>query len=187
MASRTSRSSLTVGLNRCIHDDKSIKDAVVPWVAAMTKPNCEAVAEENLRRQGFACYVPRFQQRYPNKKTQIRPLFPRYIFIYIERAWYCLRGTRGITHVIMGESGPQPIPANEIEKLRARQDKKGYINLEPRPKFLPGEALRAKEGPLAGCLMVYDGMSAHERVKVLVSILGRKVPAEIDEKVLVAA
>jgi len=30
-------------------------------------------------------------------------------------------------------------------------------------------------------------MSAHERVKVLVSILGRKVPAEIDEKVLVAA
>lgn len=153
----------------------------------MTKPNCEALASTNLARQGYEHYCPRFRVERPQKSALIRPLFPRYMFILIERTWYSIRGTRGISTVLMNEGGPQYLPDTIIESLRRREGSDGLVNLTPPPRFLPGDAVKTPEGPLAGHLMIYEGMSAKDRVNVLIEMLGRKTRVEVPESELVAA
>lgn len=155
----------------------------------MTRPNQESIAAENLRRQAYEHYCPKYLQM-PKKQGQkptVRPLFPRYIFVFIEHVWYTLLGTRGISRVLMGDQAPQTIPATIIDALRLREDRQGLVSLEQPPKFLPGMKVKASEGPFAGYALVYDGMTSKERVRVLMDLLGRKVPMEVDESVLVAA
>ena len=53
------------------------------WLLAYTKPRQEALAEENLRRQGFEVLCPqlRVQKLRRRKWTWVEePLFPRYLF-----------------------------------------------------------------------------------------------------------
>jgi len=156
----------------------------------MTKPNSEAIAAQNLMRQGYEPYYPRCLQankKHPSQAPSIVPLFPRYIFILVFGTWYPIRSTRGITRPLMGEDGPQIIPTLEIEQLRKREDQRGLIRLSPPSEFTPGDKVKATSGPFDGQLMVYEGMTARERCQVLADWLGRKVRVELDENVLVAA
>jgi transcriptional antiterminator RfaH len=158
----------------------------MPWIVAMTKPNSEAIAAKNLLRQGYEPYYPRCLQAKKNHPCEI-PLFPRYIFIMVFGTWYPIRSTRGITRLLMGESGPQIIPADQIATLRSRENDRGLIQLLPKSSFSSGDKVKASSGPFEGQLMVYEEMTARERCRVLADWLGQKVRVEIDEKVLVAA
>ncbi len=153
----------------------------------MTKPNSEAIASHNLLRQGFEPYWPRFLLKRPNKPPVIRPLFPRYMFVLIDQAWYSVKGTRGVSTVLLGDDGPCYLSADVIADLKGRENKAGLVQLAPKPKFLNGTAVKTNSGPFAGHPMLYDGMIARDRVKVLVELMGRKVSIEIDEKTLLAA
>lgn len=152
----------------------------------MTKPNFEATAAEHLRRQGYEYYYPRHLVKRPNQVPVIRPLFPRYIFILIDQIWYSITGTRGISKVLMGDVTPQILPAAAVEGLR-RREVKGLVTLAQPPKFIAGARLRAKSGPLAGQLLIYEGMSAHDCCRVLFQAMGRDCRVELPEKLLIAA
>lgn len=155
----------------------------------MTKPNCEAIAVENLLQQGYGCYFPRFKALDRTNSVVKKPLFPRYIFALIDTIWYSIRGTRGVSHLLMGDKGPAVVPARVIEAIKAKEDPEGFIILGNKPlveKFAKGEHVKAMEGPLAGVELIYQGMKAHERVSVLASLLGREVQVTIEEKLLVA-
>ena len=57
------------------------------WYAVFCKPRQEAVAEENLQRQGFHVYLPRTRIRHRRRGqwvNAIEALFPRYVFILID-------------------------------------------------------------------------------------------------------
>lgn len=157
------------------------------WCVVVTKPNHEAIAAVNLQRQGFSYYYPRFKfQKSGSHSPVVRPLFPRYMFVFIEEVWRSITGTRGISYVLMGEGGPQTLPDSAIKKMKDREIG-GLYQLVAPPKFQPGEAVKATEGPLMGLPLIYEGMTSHERVRVLMDLLGRKVPVTIEEKLLVAA
>lgn len=157
------------------------------WIVGITKPNSEPIAKENLLRQGFDCYYPLYEQRLPNKPPRIRPLFPRYVFILIDRVWYCLRNTRGMASILMGEGGPGQVPTSIIDNLRGRENEKGLYQLARKSKFQVGDKLKALKGPFTGSLCVYEGMSPHDRVNVLMDMLGMKVSVELEESALAAA
>jgi transcriptional antiterminator RfaH len=162
---------------------------VSAWVVVVTKPNCEGMAAENLLQQGYGCYFPKFLAVQKNKQVVKKPLFPRYIFARIEQLWYSLRSTRGVSHVLMNESGPAQVPASVIEALKKREDGSGFIVLgkdKAPERFSKGSPVRASEGPLAGLDLIYDGMRDHDRVRVLATLLGRKVPVDVAEKILMA-
>lgn len=156
------------------------------WIVAMTKPNSEQIAAVNLTRQSFENYYPKFLETKPNKLSIIKPLFPRYIFIFVRDVWYSIRGTRGISYVLNGDDGPQVIPTNIINNLKGNEDRNGLVRLTPKPKFIEGQSVKAIEGPFVGHAMVYEGMAPHDRVNVLISMLGREVRTEIEDRVLVA-
>jgi transcriptional antiterminator RfaH len=162
----------------------------MPYAVVMTKPNHEAIAATNLQRQGFDFYYPKFLQKNsknPILKPQIKPLFPRYIFVFIGQAWRPLNGTRGISYVLMGEEGPQLIPDKIIELIKSREDKSGLFQLTQPPKFTLGAKVKTQEGPLAGLSLIYEGMAGPDRAKILVELLGRAVRATLEEKLLTAA
>jgi|SRR5882672_9553956 len=160
----------------------------MPWLVGVTKPNQEAVAAENLARQSYAHYYPRIAERKAAKQC-IKPLFPRYIFIDLKPAqdWYPIRNTRGMSYLLMREQGPQEIAGTEIQALFKRHDTKGLVCLPNPAKFQPGVPVKTEAGPLVGLSLIYEGMTAHERCRVLTELLGQKVRVELDEKSLVAA
>lgn len=157
------------------------------WAVVVAKPNSEQIAVFNLERQGYNCYFPRFKIKKPNQKVVIKPLFPRYLFVYISQFWYSIKGTRGVTNILVGHDGPTMVDAGIIEAIKAREGEDGFVMLGAQireEKFKKGQELKTLEGPFAGLSLIYDSMSAHDRVKVLVDMLGRKVPIEVSEKQL---
>lgn len=159
---------------------------MMPWVVAMCRPNHEAIAAVNLSRQGYVNYCPRFATKQVNKPTIIRPLFPRYIFIFIDKFWSSILGTRGISRLLIADNGPATIPTQVIDELKSREVH-GLVSLTTPPKFSPGDHVKTDSGPLVGHLLIYEGQSAHDRVRVLAELLGRKVIIELPEKSLIAA
>ena len=160
------------------------------WSVVMTKPNCENLAVANLKRQGYDTYFPRFAQEIPGKPTSIRPLFPRYLFVVITDKWYSIRGTRGVSYLLLGDDGPAFIPESIISNIKAKENDKGFIVLAKNnsvERFSKGDKVKATDGPLTGIDLIYEGMAPHERVKVLADILGRQVPVLIEEKLLITA
>lgn len=152
----------------------------------MTRPNHEAIAAVNLERQGYVNYCPKFAMKQANKPIVIRPLFPRYIFILIDQLWSSILGTRGISRVLLGDNGPATLPTQVIDELKAREIH-GLVTLTTPSKFHPGDPVKTLSGPLTGHLLVYEGQSVHDRVRVLAELLGRKVVIELPEKSLIAA
>lgn len=159
----------------------------MPWFVCMTKPNHEGIAATNLHRQGFCFYYPRYLHKKPGFDPRIKPLFPRYMFVKLQSVWHSLQGTRGISYLLMGENGPHLLPDTVIEGLQAREDKHGYYQLIPPPRFQRGAKVKAEAGPFMGLPLLYEGMSVHDRVKCLVELMGRSCVVEVPEKVLVAA
>lgn len=156
----------------------------------MAKPNCEAIAALNLERQGYICYFPRFRHKKPDKTVLIKPLFPRYLFVLFDNVWYSMRGTRGVSHVLMGDEGPATIHESVINSLKEREDPEGYIQLGKREceeRFDRNQPVKTLDGPLVGLPLIYEGMASKDRVKVLVDILGRKTVVTVKENSLVAA
>ena len=156
----------------------------------MTKPNCENIAVTNLVQQGFTTYAPRFKQLCPDKKILIKPLFPRYIFALIDDMWWCIRSTRGVSHLLMGNNGPKQVPLTIINTFKSSEDGEGFIVMHPKgvmERFHKGDKIRTTEGPLVDKILIYEGMTSRDRVRVLVSMLGREVPVTLPERTLVAA
>jgi hypothetical protein len=63
------------------------------WVAIVTKPSSEEVAECDLRRVGYRVYLPRYRKllsphgRDRKPQTAMRPLFTGYLFAEDWRGW----------------------------------------------------------------------------------------------------
>ena len=163
------------------------------WYVVQTQPHSEAKAEANLRRQGFATYVPRYLKRRKHaRRVQVvrAPLFPRYLFVQIDvtkQRWRSIFSTVGVSQLICNSEAPTPVPATVVPTLRQREDNSGYIKLERRPAFQPGDRLRVLDGVFGECLGLYDGMADQDRVALLLELLGRKVRVLLDAEAVAAA
>jgi transcriptional antiterminator RfaH len=71
----------------------------------------------------------------------------------------------------MNGVGPAAVPEAVIEDLKARETG-GLIDLPKPAKFRTGDRLRVIHGPFAGHVGLSAGMKPHERVEVLLAILG---------------
>lgn len=153
------------------------------WAVAMTKPQSENIAKTNLERQGYEVYLPKYLIR-AGKELKVRVLFPRYIFVRIVLQWHSVTGTRGITRLIYGTNQkPATISDEVIAAMKAREDKKGYISLPDPPRFIEGQKVRIAKNELFG---LYCGQLPHDRHRVLVELMGRMVPVDVDEADLTA-
>lgn len=149
------------------------------WYAVCCKPRQEAVAEENLQRQGFRVYLPRIrirQRRRGQWIDAVEVLFPRYIFIRVDplrRSTATVRSTRGVVGLVRFGGKPALVPDAVMEALLQREDAATGLHQDNRPLLSAGEPVKLVDGPLAGMEGIFTQHDGHKRVIVLLELLGK--------------
>ncbi len=149
------------------------------WHAVLCKPRREALAEANLRNQGFEVYLPRMVRvrRKAGRWAQvIEPLFPRYMFLNAEdtkRSLAPVRSTLGVSGLVRFCGAPALVPPGVVESLRDAVDPETGCHPYGRAPFAAGERVRFSAGPFAGLEGVFDMESGEARAIVLLELLGK--------------
>ncbi len=171
---------------------QTIDESGSRWYVAQTHPRAEAKAAEQLGRQGFQIYLPRFLKRRRHARrveTVTAPLFLRYLFVSVDMAtqrWLSIQSTIGVARLICNGTAPAVVQDSIVDALKQREDESGLIKLNPRP-FRLGEELRVLDGAFSGTLGMFEGMTDNERVTILLDLLGRKVRVSLDMESVAAA
>jgi transcriptional antiterminator RfaH len=144
------------------------------WCAARLMTQREALALHCLGLAGYLTYCPRLraQRLSHGRRIEIRPLlFPGYCFVFIELQWHAARWAPGTLGLIMAGDGPARVPDAIIAELRSRE-RDGLVDLPKPPALKPGDRVRIIAGPFCDRSALYEGQTAHERVAVLLQLLG---------------
>jgi transcriptional antiterminator RfaH len=163
------------------------------WYVVQTHPHVEAKAAAHLEHQGYSTYLPRYLKRRRHaRRIEIipAPLFPTYLFVMIDmrrQRWRPIQSTIGVSRLVCCGDEPAVLPAAVIDELQSRHNDAGFVQLDLRPKFTPGDKVRIVEGAFAGCLGLYEGMADRDRVAILLDLLGRKVRVVLDGDAIAAA
>lgn len=155
------------------------------WYAVYTRARAEALAQEHLRRQGYKVYLPRHMKRRRHARRTdfvLAPLFPRYLFVAIDRLqqrWRPIISTVGVCDLVRQGDLPAQIPEGLIEELQARQRGGRFDHVAQVRKIKQGDPVRVAAGPFADLVGRFHGMASDERVFVLLDLLGRTVKAQL--------
>jgi transcriptional antiterminator RfaH len=163
------------------------------WFVVQTHPHAEAKAAAHLERQGYSVYLPRYLKRRRHaRRIEIvpAPLFPSYLFVVIDmfsQRWRVIQSTVGVSRLVCSGEEPAVLPAAIINALQSQHNDAGFVQLDLRPRFNPGDRVRIVDGAFAACLGLYEGMADRERIAILLDLLGRKVRVVLDVDAIAAA
>lgn len=155
------------------------------WYAVHTLPFAEKRARAQLENQQFRTFLPQRHKtiRHARKlSTIIAPFFPRYLFVVLDlsrQQWRSVNGTFGVANLVMAGDLPCPVPAGIVESMLAGADADGVLRLQPELKI--GAPVRVAAGPFSEQLGIFDGLDDRGRIRVLLDILGRKVPVRLSK------
>ena len=144
------------------------------WAVARLQPHRERLALHCLGLAGFTVYLPRLRAERVSHGRRIEicpPLFPGYVFVSIELQWSKARYAPGIVSLIMNGAGPAYVPDQVIAGIRAHEVR-GAVELPKSSGFKAGDHVKILGGPFRGRLAIYAGMKSHQRVEVLLALLG---------------
>jgi transcriptional antiterminator NusG len=154
------------------------------WYALYVKSRHEFVTNNELRKKGIESYLPavtKLRQWKDRKKLVDFPLFPGYLFVFINpnpEAFFDVLKTRGVVTFVALEPGyPTPISPEEIGSLKIMIESGREVNLYP--SFKEGTSVRVKRGPLKGAEGILKKMETHYVFHVNIAILGRSVGVKL--------
>jgi transcriptional antiterminator RfaH len=160
------------------------------WYCARTKPKHEHIAAANLRKNlNLEVFHPRLRIERATRRGVVRvsePLFPCYIFFrcLIEEKLGEIQRTSGVSTVVHFAHRIPKIADAVIEELKECFEGEETMTVEDR--LSPGDEVIVAEGAFSGMrAFVLRVMPARKRVQVLLDVLGRPTPAELDENSVV--
>jgi transcriptional antiterminator RfaH len=158
------------------------------WCCAQTEPKREAAATHFLGLAGYSVYCPRLRLVRPWRGRKVEsqpPLFPSYLFVMITTGWWNARWCPGIVRLLANGEMPMVVPDMLIAEIKGRE-RGGLVELPRRDGLRPGEQVRVLSGPFTGHLGLFAGMRPHERVLVLLAVLGGEVRTELAKNAIEA-
>ena len=159
-------------------------DLLKKWFILQFKPNSHRLAERNLHRQGFESFLPLHEvtkHKYNRYVSDLRPLFPGYMFVAFDPEsgpWRQINCTVGVSKLVSFGHQPVPIPLDLISGLMARCNSVG--KLLPPNQFNKGEAVQLLTGPFANYIAKVETIDAEQRVWVLMELMGRVMRISVD-------
>jgi transcriptional antiterminator RfaH len=148
------------------------------WYLIYTKPRREAVAEANLKRQGFNTYLPWLAKPHPRGHTRtasVEPLFPRYLFVEVdtgEQSVAPIRSTFGVSRIVTFGGRLIPVAGDLIEALKQQTAADG-LHRSLNPDFQHGDRINVVSGPFEGLKGIFNVPTGCDRVLILLDILGK--------------
>jgi transcriptional antiterminator RfaH len=159
------------------------------WYVVTSRPRQEAVACDNLFRQGYRAYLPLLtrRKRIRGKWHEVtEPLFPGYLFVALDLTQddiAPIRSTIGARGLVRFGLEYRPMPSGSVEFLQTREVEQGASGPSNSQPFMPGDRVRFNRGPFAGLEAVYQMPRAQDRACLLITLLGRvnAVTAAMDD------
>ena len=168
----------------------AIQNETMAWYCARTKPKHEHIAAANLRRNlTIEVFHPRLRIERATRRGVVQvnePLFPCYIFLrcVIEQSLNEVQRTNGISTVVHFAHRIPTIADSVIAELKECFAGEETMTIEDR--IVPGNEVLIADGAFTGMrAFVLRVMPARRRIQVLLDVLGRPTPAEIDESSVV--
>lgn len=166
---------------------------MLSWHVAQVKPFCEMVAENGLRNKGFQPFNPKVytQKIVRGARTWTeRPYLPGYIFIRFDPVedvtWPTINCVRGI-QTLLYSAHEKPAPIRDVAMAvlldRCNGDRVKAEDIDAALlKVVPiGSDVRVAEGPFEGFVGKVT-WSDRDRVRVVLSLFGRKTPTLLSSK-----
>src|SRR6516225_4521900 len=152
------------------------------WACAQLESNRTKLALHCLDKvAGYEIYNPQLREprhRRGRKIIGVSQLFPGYCFLLIINAWYSARWSPGVVRLVMDGERPAVVPDAVISEIRSRE-RNGYVVL-PKPRGLAlGTRMKVLQGPLQGQIGLLAALRPHERVLVLLQLLGGQQRVEL--------
>lgn len=163
------------------------------WYVVYTHAGAEAKALENLRRQGYTVYLPRYRKRrrHARRVEEVwRPLFPRYLFVAADpvgERWRPVLSTLGVCGLVRSGEAPAEVPPGVVEAIKTGEADGTFDAMAHSGRLADGDAVRILDGPFAELIGRFCGLADGERVIVLLDLLGRQVRAKLPAEVVAAA
>jgi transcriptional antiterminator RfaH len=167
----------------------SMSGEVMYWACARLELRREAVAQHFLRLAGYEVYIPRVREQRLRRNRRVEvvsPLFPAYGFIAIIQGWHSARWSIGVAGIIMDGVQPAKVPDSVIAEIRNRE-RNGAVELAQPPGMKVGDRVRVLGGPLVRFTGLYAGQAPHERVAVLLMLLGGQTRVMLPKSDVAAA
>lgn len=160
-----------------------ITSPTTAWYLVHTKPRQEDVALANLERQGYECYLPQMRiERIRRRKAEVttEPMFPRYLFIRLDssdqgKSWSPIRSTLGVSQLVHFGARAAKVDDTLVHLLRQREQV-----MPAEAMFASGDSVVITDGPFAGIEAIYQTTDAERRAFILLEILSKPVPMQID-------
>ena len=153
------------------------------WYLVQFKRNSHRLAERNLNQQGFKTFLP--LQDFATKSgskflTNIKPLFPGYMFVSIEldkAPWQKINSTLGVSRLICQEGIPKSVPKEIVYGLMSRCDNFG--KLLPPKSLERGDSVILLSGALANVVATVETFDSQNRIWVLMDIMGQITKVQV--------
>lgn len=174
-----------------VHCTPALPQPWLRWFLVFTKASSEQVAAAHLARQGFETYLPRLQRQSLRRTHWVRrivALFPRYVFVRLDvrnQALAPVRSTRGVAGLVRFGEEAAVVPDGVVESLMRRADPDTGLHCLAQSPPRRGANVSIVGGPLAGLDGVFERDTGEERAVILLSLLGRSTPVEVDSTFVV--
>jgi transcriptional antiterminator RfaH len=116
------------------------------------------------------------RSRTGRKIVRTPPLFPGYL-VWVVSGWWNARWSPGVVRLIMDGLMPARVPEAIIGEIKSRE-RRGLIEL-PKLRLEPGMRVKVLQGPLQDHIGMLAALRPHERVLVLLQLLGGQQRVEL--------
>jgi len=160
------------------------------WYCARTKPKHEHIAASNLRKNlELPVFHPRLRVERATQRGVMRviePLFPCYVFVrcVLEEKFGEIQHTVGVSGLVRFGSRIPQVSDEIIEELQEYFSAGSPMMVED--QLSPADEVVIASGVFAGIrAFVLRVMPARMRVQVLLDMLGRPTPVEVDRSAVI--
>lgn len=125
-----------------------------------------------------------FEMRRGKKRTREKRMYPGYIFLNMvldNELQHMITGLPSVIGFLSTGDEPTPLRPDEVRRMLGQVDEAAAMGEQPEIPFKPGDAVQVVDGPFNSFSgFVEEVYPDKMKVKVLVSIFGRKTPLELD-------
>jgi transcriptional antiterminator RfaH len=153
------------------------------WFLLQLKPNGQRLAERNLQRQGFETFLPMHEvteRKSTRFMTDLRPLFPGYMFVGFEpeiAPWHQINSTVGVSRLVSMNGKPQSVPFDIVDGLMSRCDASG--KLLPPQSLNAGDQVELRSGPFSNFVATVESIESDRRIWVLMDFMGQRTRIKV--------
>jgi transcriptional antiterminator RfaH len=161
--------------------------SMMHWYSLYTKPQKEHQVNGLLQQQGIETYLPTVLRKMRRRDRRDRMVyFPCYLFARVDfdaTPRSSISWMPGVRRIVCAGDQPAVVADEIVVLIRRRLEGVKDVDLDV---LRQGDRIRITSGPLRDLEAVFDQpLSAADRVRILLDVMGRMTPADIDRSEIV--